>query len=106
MTIYRTATALAVAAAAIGTGFAAAEPAAAGGIGDFLSPAFGTGCENHRIGAHATGATTSGSGTASSNTGRLPLLSALNRCGGADAPALMRINEGGDSYAQASIEEI
>ncbi|MEU8499907.1 hypothetical protein AB0C86_24760 [Streptomyces lavendulae] len=68
-----------------------------GGIGDFLSPAFGTDCENHRIGAHATGATTSGSGTVSSNTGKLQLLSALNHCGGADMLAFQ--NGGPLSYA-------
>ncbi|MEV6720403.1 hypothetical protein AB0M94_05675 [Streptomyces xanthochromogenes] len=86
MTTTRTATALAVVAAAIGSGLVAAGPAAAGGVGDFLSPAFGTDCENHRIGAQATGATTSGSGTVSNNNGKLPLLGALNQCGGADMP--------------------
>ncbi|MEU6935194.1 hypothetical protein ABZ943_00535 [Streptomyces rubiginosohelvolus] len=84
MTTRSAATAVAFAAAAIGAGLAAAAPASAGGIGDLLSPAFGTDCENHRIGAQATGATTSGSGTVSNNNGKLPLLGALNQCGGAD----------------------
>ncbi|MER7514049.1 hypothetical protein ACFZBM_34400 [Streptomyces lavendulae] len=97
MTTRRTATVLALTTAAIGAGLTTAAPATAGGIGDFLSPAFGTDCENHRIGAHATGATTSGSGTVSSNTGKLPLLSALNHCGGADMLAFQ--NGGPLSYA-------
>ncbi|MFI1105750.1 hypothetical protein [Streptomyces melanogenes] len=41
--------------------------------GDFLRPAFGTNCKNHRIGSETTGATTSGSGTVSNNrTGKTP----------------------------------
>lgn len=58
-------------------------PAAAGGIGDFLSPAFGTNCGNH-TGTHANGTTTQGTGAANSNLVGLPLGGALNQCGGAD----------------------
>ncbi|MGZ3097050.1 hypothetical protein [Streptomyces sp. H72] len=81
----RTATAAVLTAAALGTGLAAA-PASAGGIGDFLSPAFGTSCANHRTGGYATGSTTHGTGTVNGNLAGLPLGSALNQCGGADAP--------------------
>ncbi|WP_188306488.1 hypothetical protein [Streptomyces sp. CBMA123] len=102
MTTRRTATALALTAATIGAGLATAAPATAGGVGDFLSPAFGTDCENHHIGAHATGATTSGSGTVSNNSGKLPLLSALNHCGGAD----MLVSQNGGAYSYADISQI
>lgn len=86
-------TALAVTAAAIGTGLAASGPAAAGGIGDFLSPAFGTNCTNHRTTPHNSGATTAGTGTASSNLLGLPIGSPLNQCGGADnVTKLMKYN--------------
>ncbi|MEV5318255.1 hypothetical protein AB0K92_11460 [Streptomyces sp. NPDC052687] len=81
-----TATATALTAASLGTALAGAAPASAGGIGDFLSPAFGTSCANHHTGAHARGATTHGTGTADGNLAGLPVGSALNQCGGADAP--------------------
>ncbi|MFC8176018.1 hypothetical protein [Streptomyces sp. NPDC057325] len=68
----------------LGTSFAAAAPAAAGGIGDFLSPAFGTTCANTHTAAHPHGSTTQESGTLNSNLAGLPLGSALNQCGGAD----------------------
>jgi hypothetical protein len=63
-----------------------AAPAAAGGIGDFLSPAFGVSCANLNNGARAAGATTHGTGAADGNLAGLPVGSALNQCGGADVP--------------------
>lgn len=62
------------------------SPVFAGGVGDVLSPAFGTDCANRNVGSRAAGATVSGTGTASSNVLGLPLTSALNQCGGADMP--------------------
>lgn len=74
--------ALAVTAAA-GTAMATASPASAGGVGDFLSPAFGTTCIIH--GSHdAKGATTRETGTVTGNLLGLPLGAPLNECGGAD----------------------
>ncbi|MDQ0577978.1 hypothetical protein [Streptomyces rishiriensis] len=61
-----------------------AAPASAGGIGDFLSPAFGVSCANLNNGAHANGTTTQGTGAANGNLAGLPLGGALNQCGGAD----------------------
>ncbi|MEV7676449.1 hypothetical protein [Streptomyces sp. NPDC088752] len=84
MTYRHTLTTLALTATALTGTVAAAAPAAAGGIGDFLSPAFGTDCANHNTGARADGATTAGTGTANSNVLGLPLGSPLNQCGGAD----------------------
>ncbi|MEV5342027.1 hypothetical protein AB0K93_26620 [Streptomyces sp. NPDC052676] len=80
----KTAAALGLVAASVGAGIATATPAAAGGIGDFLSPAFGTACANLNNGAHADGLTRSGTGTAGGNLAGLPIGSALNQCGGAD----------------------
>ncbi|MEV5358648.1 hypothetical protein [Streptomyces sp. NPDC052693] len=68
---------------AAATTLASAPSASAGGIGDFLSPAFGTNCTNHH-GARAEGTTTHGTGTANGNLAGLPLGGALNQCGGAD----------------------
>ncbi|UFR03032.1 DUF320 domain-containing protein [Streptomyces sp. Go40/10] len=79
-----TATALTVLTAAVGTGAALATPASAGGIGDFLSPAFGTSCANHHTRPHADGHTQHGTGTLDGNLAGLPLGSPLNHCGGAD----------------------
>ncbi|MEV6551717.1 chaplin family protein [Streptomyces sp. NPDC051597] len=62
----------------------AAAPASAGGVGDFLSPAFGTNCANRHTGSHATGTTTAGTGAATGNLLGLPLGSPANQCGGAD----------------------
>ncbi|GGU61606.1 hypothetical protein GCM10010274_58160 [Streptomyces lavendofoliae] len=62
-----------------------ASPAWAGGVGDFLSPAFGTKCTNHH-GTHADGMTTSGTGAANGNLAGLPIGSPANQCGGADMP--------------------
>ncbi|MFI8194282.1 hypothetical protein ACIF8T_37080 [Streptomyces sp. NPDC085946] len=86
MSMRTTATAWGLTAAAAGTVLVTTTPASAGGVGDFLSPAFGTSCANHHTGAHATGATTHGTGAADGNLAGLPLGSALNQCGGADAP--------------------
>ncbi|MFH8350553.1 hypothetical protein [Streptomyces sp. NPDC018045] len=79
--------AMAVSATALGTALAPAAPAAAGGIGDVLSPAFGTSCANLHTGARANGTTTHGTGAANGNPAGLPVGSALNQCGGADDPA-------------------
>ncbi|GAA0611802.1 hypothetical protein GCM10010394_47010 [Streptomyces crystallinus] len=65
-----------------------ATPASAGGIGDFLSPAFGTNCANHNTGAHADGLTHHGTGTAGGNLAGIPVGSAVNQCGGADLPGV------------------
>jgi len=80
----KTTTALGLTTAAISVGLVAATPAAAGGIGDFLSPAFGTSCANQHTGAHATGTTHFGTGAAGGNLAGLPVGSPLNQCGGAD----------------------
>jgi hypothetical protein len=61
----------------------AAVPASAGGIGDFLSPAFGTSCANHGA-PHADGATTHGTGAANGNLAGLPVHDPFNHCGGAE----------------------
>ncbi|MEV3993615.1 chaplin family protein [Streptomyces sp. NPDC049837] len=65
-------------------GLTTASPAAAGGIGDFLSPAFGTLCGNLNNGAHANGTATSATGAAGGNLAGIPIGSPLNQCGGAD----------------------
>ncbi|MGZ3097062.1 hypothetical protein [Streptomyces sp. H62] len=77
----------------IALGVAAAPPAAAGGVGDFLSPAFGTACGNHG-GPHAAGSTSHGTGTVGGNLAGLPIGSPLNQCGGADLalPAVSDVN--------------
>jgi hypothetical protein len=79
-------TTLTLTTAAVADGFLAAAPASAGGIGDFLSPAFGTDCANHNTRPHADGATTAGTGAANGYLLGLPLGSPLNQCGGADIP--------------------
>ncbi|MFJ7063755.1 chaplin family protein [Streptomyces microflavus] len=71
-------------AVAAGTALAGATPASAGGISDFLSPAFGTNCSNLHTGAHGNGETTRGSGSVNGNLAGLPVASPLNQCGGAD----------------------
>ncbi|MYT95712.1 hypothetical protein [Streptomyces sp. SID8350] len=76
--------ALTITASAAAAALAAAPPASAGGIGDFLSPSFGTDCANWDARAHAAGETTAGTGTANSNLLGLPLGSPTNQCGGAD----------------------
>ncbi|MET9957137.1 chaplin family protein [Streptomyces sp. NPDC006339] len=72
-----------VTAAAIGIAGAAASPAMAGGVGDFLSPAFGTTCMNKHD-AHSRGSTTHGTGISNGNLAGLPIGSPANQCGGAD----------------------
>ncbi|WP_428935238.1 hypothetical protein [Streptomyces sp. ACT015] len=69
-------------------GLLSAAPATAGGVGDFLSPAFGTDCANHHTTPRAAGTTTAGTGSADGNLLGLPLGTALNQCGGADAPSI------------------
>ncbi|MFJ3842237.1 hypothetical protein ACIPY6_43065 [Streptomyces sp. NPDC090054] len=63
MTTYKSATTFVLTAGAAAALAAAAAPASAGGIGDILSPAFGTNCANHKPPSHAAGATTTGTGT-------------------------------------------
>ncbi|MEV5338786.1 hypothetical protein AB0K93_09900 [Streptomyces sp. NPDC052676] len=88
MTLRNTATALALTVSAAGAALTTASPAAAGGVGDLLSPAFGTSCANRHTGARADGATTHGTGAADGNSAGLPLGGAVNQCGGADAPLI------------------
>ncbi|MFD5161106.1 hypothetical protein ACFWMJ_24025 [Streptomyces hawaiiensis] len=71
-----------------GAGLITATPASAGGIGDFLAPAFGNGCANQNTSARAAGETRHGTGTAGGNVAGLPVGSPFNQCGGADLPAL------------------
>jgi hypothetical protein len=87
-------TATALATVALGGTLTAAAPAAAGGIGDFLSPAFGVSCTNLNNGARADGATTHGTGAADGNLAGLPVGSALNQCGGADMPQVIQLGGG------------
>ncbi|MFF4498846.1 chaplin family protein [Streptomyces sp. NPDC001546] len=67
----------------MGAGLATATPASARGVGDFLSPAFGTSCGNH-YGAQTQGRTTHGAGSGVGNLAALPITSPFNQCGGAD----------------------
>lgn len=62
----------------------APSAAFAGGVGDFLSPAFGTSCANQHTGSHTAGETTSGTGTVTGLLAGLPLSGPVNQCGGAD----------------------
>ncbi|MGA5096771.1 chaplin family protein [Streptomyces lavendulocolor] len=84
MTMRKITTALAVTAAGTAAALGTTTPAAAGGVGDFLSPAFGTMCGNLNNGAHAVGSTTSGPGSAGGNLAGLPIGNPVNQCGGAD----------------------
>ncbi|MFB7747547.1 hypothetical protein [Streptomyces sp. NPDC056132] len=86
MTSQRVLITFGVSALALGASLASAIPATAGGVGDFLSPAFGTACGNLNNGARADGVTSSGTGTGGGNLVGLPMGSALNQCGGADLP--------------------
>ncbi|UNO43363.1 hypothetical protein [Streptomyces sp. MST-110588] len=90
MTTRRTPTVLSALTAAVGAGVGLAAPASAGGVADLLSPAFGTLCANRHTGAHADGFTRQGTGTADGNLAGVPIGSALNQCGGADAPAVVQ----------------
>ncbi|MER7623812.1 hypothetical protein [Streptomyces sp. NPDC126503] len=83
---HRTAAA-ALALTALGTPLATAGPAAAGGIGNFLSPAFGTSCANLHTGAHADGVTAHGTGTVGGNLAGLPISDPFSHCGGAELGA-------------------
>lgn len=80
----RSVTVLGLSCSVAGLALGAAPSASAGGIGDFLSPAFGTSCANHNTGARADGATQHATGTAGGNVAGLPLGSPVNQCGGAD----------------------
>jgi hypothetical protein len=95
----------AVTTAIVGVGVAAASPAAAGGVGDFLSPAFGTTCVN-RHGTQAHGSTTHGTGIGNANLAGLPIGSPANQCGGADL--LMRpddlVGRAKEVYGMASAD--
>lgn len=99
MTYSRALTALTLTATAIAGGILAAAPASAGGIGDVLSPAFGTDCANHH-GAHADGATTAGTGAANGSLLGLPIGSPLNQCGGADVPGQTLVFTGAENLGQ------
>ncbi|MFF5537259.1 chaplin family protein [Streptomyces cinerochromogenes] len=81
-------TAFVFTATAAGMVMATASSASAGGVGGFLSPAFGTDCANHQ-GSHASGATTHGTGAVTGNLAGLPAGSPFNQCGGADAPVVV-----------------
>lgn len=82
----RSVRALALTTTAFGVVLGGAGSAAAGGIGDLLSPAFGTACANHGVGGQAAGEARGGSGHVDGNTVGVPLANALNQCGGADLP--------------------
>lgn len=84
MTIRKALTVFTLSAGAAATSLAMASPASAGGIGDFLSPAFGTNCKNHH-GARADGAAAHGTGATNGNLVGLPIGSPFNQCGGADS---------------------
>ncbi|WP_143203395.1 hypothetical protein [Streptomyces sp. CB02130] len=84
-------TAITFTAATVAGSVLAADSAFAGGVGDFLSPAFGTDCANLHTGAHAAGATTHGSGAASANLAGLPIVNPLNQCGGADVDPVSQV---------------
>jgi hypothetical protein len=70
-------------AAALAGGLAAAAPATAGGVGAFLSPAFGTTCIQ-RLAPGAGGVTTHGAGSGSGILAGVPFGGSVNQCGGAD----------------------
>jgi hypothetical protein len=88
-------TACTLTAATAAASLLSAVPASAGGVGAFLSPAFGTECSNHNAGALAGNATRSGTGTAGGNLVGLPVGSPINQCGGADVPGLQRLSRVG-----------
>jgi hypothetical protein len=88
MTVCKTTTAAVITLAGLGTGLVTAAPASAGGVGDFLSPAFGTSCANQETAPRIDGTTHHETGTASGNLAGLPIGSPLNQCGGADLAPL------------------
>ncbi|WP_189762375.1 hypothetical protein [Streptomyces xanthochromogenes] len=96
MTTRRTATALAVAAAAIGAGLAAASPAVAGGVIVVASPSHDNSCFNTDA-AQSRDATRNGSGTAAGLLAALPIETPLNHCGGADLPG---------SHGPSNVEDV
>ncbi len=102
MSTSRIATSLALAAAVLATGFTAAAPASAGGIGDFLSPAFGTSCANHKTHTAPQGRAHTDSGGITGLLAQVPATSPVNQCGGADA-SYMQINQNSGSYARAPL---
>ncbi len=59
MSTYKAATTFVLTAGAAAALAAAAAPASAGGIGDILSPAFGTNCANLKTASHAAWGTAS-----------------------------------------------
>ncbi|MFH8405382.1 hypothetical protein ACH4FX_11505 [Streptomyces sp. NPDC018019] len=71
-----------MAAAAFAGGLTAAAPAFAGGVGAFLSPAFGNACAQH-TGPRTGGATTYGAGPGGLLVA-LPFGGSVNQCGGTD----------------------
>ncbi|MEU8966959.1 chaplin family protein [Streptomyces sp. NPDC048491] len=91
MTYCRALTATTLIATAVAGSVLAADFAVAGGVGDFLSPAFGTDCANLQTGTQASGSTTRGTGAGGGNLLGLPIGSPLNQCGGADAPSIRDI---------------
>lgn len=80
----RIGTVLGVIIAAYAGGLAVAVPASAGGVGAFLSPAFGTRCVIQHTAPHAVGAATRGAGTGDGNLAALPFGGSVNQCGGTD----------------------
>ncbi|MFD5098322.1 chaplin family protein [Streptomyces albidochromogenes] len=88
MIIRRSTAAVGLTAIVGGAGLITATPASAGGIGDFLSPAFGSNCANQNTGAHAAGETRQGTGIAGGNLAGLPVGTPFNQCGGADLPGV------------------
>ncbi|KWT59220.1 hypothetical protein ADL21_24895 [Streptomyces albus subsp. albus] len=73
-------------AAVIGTGLATASPAAAGGIIVIASPSFTNACANHGAHAKPRGHSSNGSGSAQGLLAQVPIVDAVNHCGGADVP--------------------
>jgi hypothetical protein len=63
----------------------------AGGIGDLLSPAFGSACTNEHTGAAAQGTASTSTGTGGGNALGVPAGSPLNHCGGADGSLLEEV---------------
>ncbi|WP_392895738.1 hypothetical protein [Streptomyces sp. LN699] len=103
MTTYKAATTFVLTAGAAAALAAAAAPASAGGIGDFLSPAFGINCANLNTGAQAAGHTTRGSGAAGGSLLGLPIGTPLNQCGGADMPVQQTLINCENSQAGSSL---
>ncbi|MFV0137959.1 hypothetical protein ACLGIH_33075 [Streptomyces sp. HMX87] len=95
-------TAFALSVTAAGAALTTAAPASAGGVGDFLSPAFGTSCANDHS-ARVEGTTTHDTGAANGNLAGLPVGSPLNQCGGADMPDVCSTAQSAASAAQGLI---